>query len=115
MSRRKRPAAAASGVKETAVVRACLEYLRGRGHFVFRVNGGGFKTQGGGFVRCTDMTGVADIIGITADGYALAVECKREVGGRLSPAQEIFMVEWRNRQGVYVVARGIDDLRKENL
>jgi len=99
---------------EAAVLRACLDYLRLKGHFVFRVNNGAFETKRGGFVRCTDIPGVADIIGITKYGLALAVETKSEKG-KLSRNQEIFRDKWIERQGLYIVARKIEDLISQGL
>jgi len=99
---------------EAAVLRACLDYLRIRGHFVFRVNVGAFKTENGGYVRSTDIPGVSDIIGVTKDGRGLAVECKREKG-KQRPMQKAFEMNWTRCGGLYILARGIDDLEKEGL
>jgi hypothetical protein len=99
---------------ESAVLRACLDYLRFRGHFVFRVNGGAFETKRGGFVRCTDISGVADIIGVTRNGKALAVECKSEKGKRAA-TQKAFEYYWTGNDGVYVLARGVEDLQGAGL
>ena len=99
---------------ESAVLRACLDYLRIRGHLVARINNGAFKTERGGYVKSTDIPGMPDIMGITIDGRGLAVECKSEKG-RLSKSQEIFRVAWTARSGVYVLARGIEDLQEARL
>ena len=101
-------------ISESAVLRACLDYLRLRGHFVFRVNGGAFETKRGGFVRCTDISGVADIIGVTRGGKALAVEVKSEKG-KQSPAQKIFETNLTACGGVYVLARSVEDLQEAGL
>ncbi|MDR2923472.1 MAG: VRR-NUC domain-containing protein [Treponema sp.] len=100
--------------KESAVLKACLEYLRIRHHLVARINNGAFETKRGGFVRCTDVPGWPDISGVTFDGKALAVEVKSEKG-KLSRSQEIFKAAWIARGGVYVLARGIGDLQAEGL
>jgi hypothetical protein len=100
--------------REGAVVKACLEYLRTRHHFVARINNGGFETKCGGFVRCTDTPGWPDISGITSDGRALAVEVKSEKG-RLSPEQKTVREEWISRGGLHIVARNIEDLVSEGL
>ncbi|MDR0497685.1 MAG: hypothetical protein LBH42_08735 [Treponema sp.] len=60
------------------------------------------------------MNGVADIIGLTVDGRPLAVECK-SCKGKQSKNQELFEKNWIYRHGVYVLARGIEDLEKNNL
>jgi hypothetical protein len=102
------------GTPESAVLRACLEYLRLRGHFVIRINGGAFKTERGGFVRCTDTLGTPDIMGITADGRPLAIEAKSQKG-RMSPFQLEFKKAWISRDGLYITAKDINDLQKEGL
>jgi len=99
---------------EKDVLRGCLDYLRIRHHLVARINNGAFETKGGGWIRCTDVPGIADIIGVTFDGRALAVECKSNKG-RLSKAQEIFRAAWIARGGLYVLARSVDDLQEAGL
>ena len=99
---------------ESSVLRACLGYLRAKCHFVFRVNGGAFQTAQGGWVRCTDTPGVADIVGVSKDGKALAVECKSSVG-RQSMPQRAFEKAWKEKGGLYVLARGIEDLQEAGL
>jgi len=101
-------------IPEAQVLRACLDYLRARGHMVIRVNNGAFKTERGGFFRSTDVRGCADIMGLTISGRGLAVECKSNTG-RQSPAQREFMDGFRNRGGLYVLARSVDDLIRAGL
>jgi hypothetical protein len=81
---------------------------------VIRVNGGAFRTGRGGFVRCTDTPGCADILGVTREGKALAAECKSGIG-KQSPAQKRFQAEWGERGGLYVTARSADDLQEAGL
>ena len=99
---------------ESDVLRSCLDYLRIKSHLVARINSGAFKTESGNYVRSTDISGISDIIGIAFDGRALAVECKSDTG-RLSRQQEIFKAAWIARGGLYVLARGIDDLKEAGL
>jgi hypothetical protein len=99
---------------ESAVLRACREYLILRGHFIVRINGGAFRTERGGFMRCTDTPGTPDILGITKDGKALAVEAK-SAKGRMSGSQEQFRAAWVARGGIYVVAKCVEDLEREGL
>ena len=99
---------------ESATLRACLEHLRFRGHLVSRINNGAFETVRGGWIKCTDTPGIPDILGITFDGKALAVECKSSKG-KLSKSQEIYKAAFIARGGVYVVARGIEDLQEAGL
>jgi predicted RecB family endonuclease len=81
---------------------------------VVRVNGGAFKTERGGFVRCTDTPGTPDIMGCTRDGRALAVEVKSG-RGRMSGFQTAFREAWVKRGGVFVLARGIGELEEAEL
>jgi hypothetical protein len=100
--------------READVLKACLDFLRIKGHFVCRINNGGFETKRGGYVRCSDIAGIADIVGVTIKGQALAVEVKSEKG-RLSKLQEAFKSAWLARGGVYVLARDITDLQEAGL
>ena len=100
---------------ESAVLRACLDYLRTRGHFVIRINCGGGVDRNGRPIRGTDINGVADIIGLEkGTGRGLAVECKSDKG-RQTERQKIFENSWTWAGGLYVVARGIDDLKAAGL
>jgi hypothetical protein len=96
---------------ESAVIRACLEYLRLRGVFCWRQNSGALATPGGGFMRAADINGAADIIGVLPGGRFLAAECK-SAGGRQSPAQKAFQEAVEKRGGLYVLARSIGDLER---
>ena len=100
--------------EEGAVLKACKEYLLLRGHFCARVNSGGFETKLGGWFRAVDIKGFPDIVGITVNGKALAVECKSDKG-KLSEAQKTFRDEWVSRGGIHVVARKIEDLQRAGL
>ncbi|MDR2095745.1 MAG: VRR-NUC domain-containing protein [Treponema sp.] len=99
---------------ESEVVRACREYLLLRGHFVVRINGGAFRTERGGFMRCTDTNGTPDFMGVTLDGRPLAVEAKSGKG-RMSESQKAFREAWVKRCGIFVVARNIEDLQEAGL
>ena len=99
---------------ESVVLRACLDYLRIKGHLVARINNWAFETRSGGWVRTTDIPGIADIIGVAINGKALAVECKAS-NGRLRKQQEIFKAAWIARGGIYVLAKGIEDLQEAGL
>ena len=54
--------------------------------------------------------GSSDIIGILPDGRFLAVECKREKGGVLSPEQKEFRDKITQNNGVYILAHSVTDL-----
>jgi hypothetical protein len=99
---------------EGDVLKACLDYLRVRGYKAFfRVNNGAFKTERGGFLRSTNRIGVADIIGVH-NGRAYAIEVKSDTG-RQSRGQIDFMDDWQSEGGAYVLARSVEDLRKNGL
>ena len=57
---------------------------------------------------------MSDIIGVTKDSKALAVECKA-ANGRLRDAQKIFEAAWERCGGMHVLARGIEDLKEAGL
>jgi hypothetical protein len=99
---------------ETQVLKACLDYLRIKGHLAYRINNGAFQTKNGGYVRCTDTPGVPDILGFTIDGRGLAVEVKSDKG-KLSKAQETQKAAIIERGGLYVLARRIEDLISAGL
>jgi hypothetical protein len=106
--------------KESPVVRACIEYLRLRGAFVFRNQTGMIRLSDpkyGQRVIRQGVKGGADIVGVLPGGRFLSVECKKPLGPRggtggsvQTPEQAEFQREVEQRGGVYVLARGIDDL-----
>ena len=111
----KKASAAKSPLKtsEADVLKACLEYLRIRGHFVWRQNTGQATTSGRR-IRF-GIPGCADIIGITRySGKFLAVECK-SLTGRQSIEQVSFERECKSRGGIYILARSIEDLKEADL
>jgi len=96
-------------MKETELVRMCLDYLHLKGVFAWRNNSGGFK-KGEHFIR-VGCVGSADIIGIINHGRFLAVECK--VGrNRPSDRQKAWGSQISERGGLLIVAYSIDDLEK---
>jgi Holliday junction resolvase len=98
---------------ESDVLRACMDYLDIKGAAYVRVNCGGFKTAQGGFMRCTDKNGVSDIIA-TYRGRTYYIECK-SARGALSEAQKAFRGYVERAGGVYITARGVEDLQGAGL
>lgn len=94
--------------KESEVLRDCISWLYVNGIFCWRNNTGSCK-QGNRYIRF-GLKGSADIIGLLPDGRFLAVECKREEGGRLSDAQKKFAEKIRQNKGIYIVANSLDNL-----
>lgn len=94
---------------ESKLVKACLEYLDYYGAYAFRVNNGAvYDPSRKCFRRMSGTPGVADIIGIYGGNF-LAVECKT-AKGRQSDDQKAFEKAVKNKGGVYILARNLDDL-----
>ena len=100
------------GQLESIVLKQCLEYLQIRGIFVFRNNTGALKA-GRRFIRF-GFPGSSDILGILPDGRFLAIECKREKGGRLSEAQKDFISRINDNGGVAMCVHSLEELQ-ENM
>jgi hypothetical protein len=98
---------------ESEVLRACLDYLAARGIFAWRNNTGGARVEGNRFIRF-GVKGSPDILGVMPDGRILCVECK-SAKGRLTREQREFGEAVLRRGGVYVVARGVEDLQEAGL
>lgn len=94
---------------ESAVIRECLLWLKEHGIFAWRNNVGAFPLSGGRFIKF-GLVGASDIIGILSDGRFLAVECKKRIGGKLSPQQEWFKKKIESNHGVFVMATSNKDL-----
>lgn len=96
----------------------CLSFLQQNGIFVWRQNSGAVRV-GKRFIRFTSIKGVSDIIGLTSDGRFIAVECKREKGGVLSPEQKMFLESVKRNGGIGIVANSLDtlisELKKNNV
>ena len=104
--------ATAIETSEADVLKGCYEYLKLRGHKVWRQNTGQL-TQGGRHIRF-GILGLADIGGSTNTGRALQVECKSETG-KLSEGQRVFRDWFTEGGGLYVEARSVKDLQEAGL
>ena len=79
---------------EQSIVNACLDLLKFRGAFAWRVNQGAMKTAAGGFVRFNRVEGISDIVGVLRGGRYASVEVKRPGLGKRSrpePHQQAFL------------------------
>ena len=94
--------------EEQQIQTECLNYLRKRGHFVWKNNNS--RIKGKYFTK----KGVSDILGIGKDGKFLAVEVKTDKG-LLSPQQADFILKVKYHGGIGVVARSVEDLVKAGL
>jgi hypothetical protein len=98
------------GKPERAIQRTILIYLRVRGCLV-AVTDAGAAFRAGVFGADTVPAGWPDITGLLPDGRFIGVECKSPTG-RQSPAQSRMQEEIRRRNGVYILARSIEDVEK---
>lgn len=98
---------------ESAVLRACLQYLAIRGIVAWRTNSGMAMLPGKGGklqpVRFGGVKGSPDIHGYLPGGRALYVECKSSVG-KLSPDQKAFLERASAAGCLCIVAHSLDDL-----
>lgn len=90
-----------AGAKESVVLKECLIVLDMLNIYHWRNNTGAVRC-GKRFIRF-GYKGSADILGILPDGRFLAVECKREKGGKLSDAQREFLNNISLNGGVALV------------
>lgn len=98
------------GKPERAIQRAILIYLRARGCLV-AVTDAGAAYRAGSFGADTVPAGWPDITGLLPDGRFIGVECKSPEG-RQSPVQKQMEESIRKRNGIYVLARSIDDVER---
>ena len=98
-----------NGAEHMRLKNLILMELSKHGAMVWNNPTGVFYTRTGQPVK-VGTPGAADIIGVTANGQALAVEVKTGTG-RLSPDQK----KWRDifcaHGGLHIEARGLDDVR----
>jgi hypothetical protein len=95
------------------IVRECLDWLKLKGIFSFRVNQIPAPAGKGGFRRFCGTPGVSDIVGILpGHGRFLAIEVKKDVG-RQSIAQMAFEDEVHRNGGAYLLVRGSKELESK--
>jgi len=99
-------------VPESAILDACLEYLKvSRRAFAWRQNSGGMKVDDR-YVNFCGAKGASDIIGVLRCGHGLAVECKSSAG-RVTELQADFLACVRLFHGVGLIVRNVDELVRE--
>lgn len=106
--------------REGSVQSACLQWLQIHRILAWRNNTGAARLPGkGGKMRPVffGVAGAPDILGVLPGGRALAIECKRPLGprgghgGSVQTDDQIeFQREFERAGGLYIVARGLDDL-----
>jgi len=97
------------GKPERAIQKACLTWLRGHGAMV-AVTDAGAAYRAGAFFGDAIPAGWPDITGLLPSGRFIGVECKSK-RGRQSPAQEAMQNEIRKRNGIYILARSVEDVQ----
>lgn len=95
-------------MRESEIVRQCLDYLKMKGIYCWRQNQAAVPLAGGGFRRFSGLRGVSDILGIH-QGRFLAVEVKTPIG-RVSDYQKRFLSEIQARGGIALIVRSVDEL-----
>ena len=102
-------------IPESAVVDEVKKIIKATGLKVQRVNTGCFQIGAGQNRRYikTAEAGTCDFEGYDMQGRFLAIECKRPVGGKLSPAQAERIADINEKGGVAFVAHsGAEALEK---
>ena len=89
------------GRLEKFVLVGCMRVLKQHNAFCWWQNTGAFRVDNR-FFR-SSIAGVSDIIGVLSDGRFIAVECKRENGGIISPRQHQFLQSVRECNGFALV------------
>ena len=109
--------------READVLKACMEYLSARGVFHWRTNNiPAYSVKRKCYLSFHGIKGVADIIGILPPfrpsqfteirrGVMVAIETKR-IGNKQSEDQIKFQERVELLGGVYVLAFGVDDVRR---
>lgn len=98
---------------EGEVQAGILGYLGMRGDcFFWRANSMGMSRRPGHFMRA-GIKGQPDILlALAPTGRMVGIEVKREIGGRVSQAQKLWGAALEAKGGLWIVARGVDDVAK---
>ena len=93
-------------IPESAVIAEVKEIIKMTGLKIQRINTGCFVIGSGAnrrFIKTADA-GTCDFEGYDNRGRFCAIECKRPVGGKLSPAQKWRIDDINEKGGVAIVA-----------
>ena len=102
-------------ISESAVIGEVKAIIKATGIKLQRINTGCFVIGTGRnrrFIKTADA-GTCDFEGYDNHGRFLAVECKRPVGGKLSPAQEARINDINRKGGVAFVAHSGEEALKK--
>ena len=96
-------------MKTSELTKQIINYCTIKGHYAVRVNNiPSTKYRAGNVTK-----GVADIMGCTKDGKALAIEIKnKDTKDRQSEYQKEFEAHYKSRGGIYIIATTLDDVIK---
>lgn len=96
--------------KESALVRACIDYLSLNGYIVLRNNSGFIFLEDKNGKRAIKMgkAGASDIIACSPEGKFVAIECK--VNSKLTEKQKQFLDDVAEKGGIALVVKSLDDL-----
>jgi len=95
---------------ERAIQKAILVWLRTQGCLAV-VTDAGAAYRAGVFFGDAIPAGWPDITGLLPDGRFIGIECKAPKG-RQSAVQKRMAQEIHRRQGIYILARGVEDVEK---
>ena len=93
-------------IPESAVIAEVKEIIKMTGIKLQRINTGCFVIESGAnrrFIKTADA-GTCDFEGYDNRGRFCAIECKRPVGGKISPAQKWRIDDINEKGGVAIVA-----------
>ena len=102
-------------IPESEVIQQVKQVIKVTGLKIQRINTGCFTIGEGAnrrFIKTADA-GTCDFEGYDNHGRFLAVECKRPVGGKLSPAQEARINDINRKGGVAFVAHSGEEALKK--
>ena len=102
-------------ISESAVIQQVKQILKVTGLKIQRINTGCFtigEGQNRRFIKTADA-GTCDFEGYDNHGRFVAIECKRPVGGKLSPAQEARINDINRKGGVAFVAHSGEEALKK--
>lgn len=103
-----------NSTSEQDIVNAILQYLQLNRCLVWRQNQGGMKASYNGktrFVRFSRVSGISDIIGMTANGRFLALEVKKP-GKKPEPHQQEFLERVRAHGGIAECVHSIEEVQR---
>ena len=107
-------------IPESAVIQQVKQVIKMTGLKIQRINTGSFQIGAGQNRRYikTAEAGTCDFEGYDNKGRFVAIECKRPVGGRLSPAQKERIADINRKGGVAFVAHSgeeaLEQLKKNH-